>query len=289
MLASLVSDYKEYSQKRNITFIGVCTSTTATVKSMQAQVKTFGLSPFANMLDAGGATGTAYGVPRNAKFQLVVIDGDSKIAYNAPGTYIWSSGPDNGKTIHSTQLEKSLAKYTGILGTDISVPKSMTYSAHLFDLQQFELMDKEMARMLTTSTNADEKRFVSDVHLRVTDHRKARLKQIEDLAENQPVQAYREAMSFVEAFPRAEEMPTVKAIGTKLIANAKVKQEIEAEAGYQRILVPEMKKVTTPAGWTKSIKPLLDGYLTAYGTTEYAAVVKNAVESHRLAVTNKAN
>ena len=256
---------------------------------MQAQVKTFKLSPFANMLDAGGATATAYGVPRNAKFQLVVIDGDSKIAYNAPGTYMWSSGPDNGKAIHVTQLEKSLAKYTGILGTDISVPKSMFQAAHLFDLQQFDLMDQEMGRMLQTSTNPDEKRFANDVHLRVADHRKARLKQIEELAESQPVQAYRDAMSFVEAFPKAEEMPAVKTIGVKLIANAKVKQEIEAEAGYQRILVPEMKKVTTMAGWTKNLKPLLDGYLKTYGTTEYAAIVQNAMESHRLAVSSKPN
>ena len=60
---------------------------------MESQIKQFNLKPFANMLDAGGATGAAYKVPANAPFWLVVIDGGGKIAYNASRGWHWSSPP----------------------------------------------------------------------------------------------------------------------------------------------------------------------------------------------------
>ena len=286
-MTSLVKDYNLFKQNPNITFIGICTSSTGTIKTMASQVKLFNLTPFANMLDAGGATAASYGIPRNSNFRLVVIDGESKIAYNASRGWMWSGGPDAGRPIHHTQVEKSLKQFSGILGTDITVPPSMKQAAHLFDLQQFELLESEMNRVLQSSSNADDKRFAEKARMRVSEHRRARLRQIQEMAADQPIQAYRDAIAFVEAFPRAEEMAAVKSVGAKLISNPKVKQEMDAEAGFHRIMVPEMKKVNSETGWNKTLKPLLDGYMKAFGTTEYAAVVQNAMESHRLAVGRK--
>jgi len=81
-LASLVKDYETYKKLRNVTFVGINTSPTATLKTMESQVKQFNLKPFANMLDAGGATAAGYGVPRSAPFWLVVIDGSGKADIN---------------------------------------------------------------------------------------------------------------------------------------------------------------------------------------------------------------
>ena len=108
-MSSLLKDYDTYKKNRNVTFIGINTSITATLKTMESQVKQFKLQPFANMLDAGGATAAAYNVPKSAPFWLVIIDGGGKIAYNASRGWQWAgSGPDAGKFIHQTQLEKSL-------------------------------------------------------------------------------------------------------------------------------------------------------------------------------------
>ena len=286
MLAGLVSDYTKYKDVRNVTFVGICTSTTGTVKSMTDQVNKFGLKPFANMLDAGGMTAAAYGVPRNAKFWLILLDCEGKIAYSSGGMgWHWTSGPDAGKTVFETQLEASYAKSNGLL-FNAKIPKTMKYAAHLFDLQQFDLMDAEVKKSMTAgSTEEDE--FASLLRAQVAAERRKRLEQIQALARTDPVQGYRDAIAFVEAFPKAPEMNALRTIGQKLSSDPKVQRELQAEAGYQQVMVPVMKRTITPALFDKNMGPLLDGYLKSFGDTKYAEIVKGAVESLKVAVNTK--
>ncbi len=250
---------------------------------MEQQVEQFKLKPFANMLDAGGATATAYGVPRNARFWLVVVDGGGKIAYNASRGWFWASGPNEGRTIHSTQIEKSLGEYPdGILGA--APPPSMEAAAHLYDLQQFGLLEAELKKAEAKSSAPEARDFAALVRRRMADTRAWRKDQIEALSKTDPVQAYREATAFVSAFPSAPERAAVNETGRALLKEPAVKKEIDAEAAYQRMLVPEMKKTTTKDRYAKAVQPLLDAYLRTYGSTQYAAAVRNACEAHRLAV-----
>ncbi len=280
-MAGLVKDYETYKKNRNVTFLGICTSTTATVKSMEQQVEQFKLKPFANMLDAGGATAVAFGVPKNARFWLVVIDGGGKIAYNASKGWTWGgTGANAGRTIHSTQIEKSLAEYPeGILG-QVKPPSEMELAAHYYDLQQFNLLELELRKAGTPEA----KEFAGLVRQRIADTRVWRKDQIEALAKTDPVQAYREATAFAAAFSGAPERSAVNETGRALLKLPEVKKEIDAEAAYHRTLVPEMKKTTTKERFAKMVQPLLDAYLKAFGTTQYATAVKNACEAHRLAV-----
>jgi len=282
-LASLVKDYETYKKFRNITFIGINTSITANLKTVESQVKQFNLKPFANMLDAGGATAAAFDIPKNAPFWITVIDGSGKIAYNASRGWFWADGPDAGKPIHRTQIEKSLKEYPdGILGVK-EIPKDMELAAHYYDLQQFDLLEGELRKAATPAC----KDFADLVRARIAESRKARKEQIEAESKSEPVQAYREATAFVAAFPTAPERPAVNDLGKSLVKLAEVKKEIEAEAAFQQMLVPELKKTTTLARFMKNIQPLLDGYLKSFGSTQYGAAVKVACEAHKLKVSDK--
>ncbi len=287
LLAGLVSDYSTYKNTRNITFIGICTSSTATTKSMAAQVGTFGLKPFANMLDAGGVTSAAYGVPKNAKFWLVLLDGEGKIAYNDAGMgWHWTSGPNTGKTVFQTQLEESFGKSKGLLN-EAAIPATLKYAAHLFDLQQFELMETELNKVVPADATVEQKDFAALLRSKVGELRKQRMGQIVALSKTDPVQAYRDAVAFMEAFPKSPEMPALRTVGSKLSTDAKVQRELAAEAGFQQIMVPVMKRTITPALFDKNMGPLLDSYLKAYGDTRYADVAKSSVDALKLAVNTK--
>ena len=281
-MASLVKDYENYKKTRNVTFIGINTSTIATLKTMESQIKQFKLQPFANMLDAGGATAAAYGVPKSSPFWLVVIDGGGKIAYNASTGWFWSGGPDAGKTIHSTQIAKSLKEYPeGVLGKK-DVPSEMELAAHYFDLQQFDLLEVELRKAATPAA----KEFAEYVRGRIAESRKARKDQIESLASSEPTQAYREATAFAAAFPKAPESATVNDLGKKLQNQPEVKKEIAAEAAFQQSIAPELKKTTTRDRYLKIVQPLVDGYLKAYGSTQFGASIKIACEAHLKKVTD---
>lgn len=280
-MASLVKDYESYKKTRNITFIGINMSPTATQKTMESQIKQFKLGPFANMLDAGGATAAAYGVPKSAPFWLVVIDGGGKIAYNASKGWTWSGGPNDGKYIHNTQIEKSLKEYPeGVLGNK-EIPKEMELAAHYFDLQQFDLLEMEFRKASTPAA----KEFAEYVRARIAESRKARKDQIEALSASNPAQAYREATAFAAAFSKAPESGVVNELGKKLQSQPEVKKEIAAEAAYQATIVPELKKTTTRDRYLKMVQPLVDGYLKAYGSTQFGEAVKIACEAHLKKVT----
>jgi hypothetical protein len=249
---------------------------------MESQVKQFKLQPFANMLDAGGATAAAYSVPKNSPFWLVIIDGGGKIAYNASRGWHWGgSGPDAGKYIHQTQLEKSLKEYPeGILGPK-AVPKEMETAAHYYDLQQFDLLEGELRKFEGKSSMPACKDFADYMRSKIAESRKARKEQIETLSKSEPVQAYREATSFAAAYPAAPERSAVNELGRSLLKMAEVKKEIEAEAAFQQMVVPELKKTSTLDRYVKNVQPLVDGYLKAFGATQYGAAVKIACDAHK--------
>ncbi len=275
-MASLVKDYETYKKLRNVTFVGINTSPTATLKTMESQVKQFNLKPFANMLDAGGATAAGYGVPRSAPFWLVVIDGSGKIAYNASKGWFWGSGPDAGKTIHSTQIAKSLKEYPeGVLGQK-EVPKEMEAAAHYYDLQQFDLLELELRRASSPAAKA----FAEYVRGRIAESRKARKDQIEALSTTDPAQAYREATAFATAFPKAPESAAVNEMGRTLVKQPAVKKEIDAESAFQQMMVPELKRATTKDKYLRFVQPLLESYLKTFGTTQFGAAVKVACDAH---------
>lgn len=283
-MSSLLKDYENYKKLRNVTFIGINNSITTNLKAMESQVKQFKLQPFANMLDAGGATSAAYGVPKNAPFWLVVIDGGGKIAYNASRGWHWAGGPDNGKFIHQTQIEKSLKEYPeGILGSR-EIPKEMALAGHYYDLQQFDLLEGELRKFEGKGGPAGCKEFADYMRSRMAESRKARKEQIETLSSAEPVQAFREATAFAAAFPAAPERAGVNELGRALLKMPEVKKEIDAEAVFQQMLVPELKKTTTFDRFMKIIQPLLDSYLKTYGATQYGQAVKVACEAHKAKV-----
>lgn len=278
MLAGLVSDYELY-KRPGVTFVSICTSMTATTNSLKRQVDIFKLKPFATMLDSGGMTASSYHVPKNAKFWLVVIDGDGKIAYNASQGWI-----QDGKPLHHIQVEKSLSKFTSLL-YDIAPPKDMAEAAHLFELQQFTLMEAELNRVLATTKSSENTAFASNLHKKVVEVRKQRAAQIDVMSATNPVQAYREAVVFVSAFPQCSEIEGLRTMVAKLKRDPKVSEELRAEEAYQFQLVPEMRKTTNMSTFDKKLKPLADSYLQAFGKTDFgSSVVASAVEAHRLAI-----
>ena len=279
-----MADYEKYKNERNITFLGICTSTTATLKSMKRQVNQFHLKPFANMLDAGRATAVAYQVPENASSWLTVIDSEGAIVYNRSGATKWAGGPNDGEWVHHTAIAESLRTSKGIL-TIPNIPAALEPIAHYFDLQQFVLLENSLRRVERGSWK-EGKMFAAQVRKQITEFRENRLRRIQELAEEDPLRAYREAKAFAAAFARAPEKRDVVRIAKTVVRIPEVRKELNAEAAYQRIMVPQMKKASTLSLFTKRIDPLLAGYLKAYGETEYAATVKNAVEAHKRALQN---
>jgi hypothetical protein len=115
--------------------------------------------------------------------------------------------------------------------------------------------------------------------------RKQRVKQIEMLSATNPVQAYREAVVFVSAFPQATEIAALRTMVMNLKKDPKVSEELRAEDAYQVSLVPEMRKTTNISAFDKQLKPLADAYLLTFGKTDFGkSVVVAAVEAQRLAI-----
>ena len=248
--------------------------------AMTTQIEHFKLGPFAHMLDAGGATAAAYHLPRNCNFQLVVIDGGGKIAYSAGSEFSYYAEPN----VHMTKIDKSLNEYPdGLLGAGITVPPGMAKAAHFFNLQRFDLVEQELARVSQGSPSAENMQFAESIRAREAEQRRARLLQIRSLADEQPVQAYREALSFIEAFPKSEEAGAISAVAANLIANPDVKQEIDAEVEYQRVVAPVINKAMSKAE-LKKIEPLLDRYMNIFGNTGYGTVARTAIADRSLLV-----
>jgi hypothetical protein len=281
-LKSILSDYQKYSRTRNMTFISVCCSMTATLQAMERQVSQFRLTPFPTMLDSAGATAHAYKVPKGYGTWIIVIDGDGKIAYSDSKGWFWSGGPDKGKLVHHTMIENSAKNAPGILGIP-KVPPVAELSAHYYDLQQFLLAEAEIKRLEKLPAE-DVKSFAATLREKIADVRKKRLSEIEEMSKTTPVHAYREAIAFVAAFPTSPERAPMNDIGKGLQKEAAVKSELQAEDAYRRIVVPELMKAPKgTADFDLRVAPLLKGYLKTYGTTEYAAAVTDGVEGYKMA------
>lgn len=181
--------------------------------------------------------------------------------------------------IHQTQLEASLAKHPGILGIK-EIPAGMETVAHCFDLQQFLLLEAELKKAEGKEKPDAFQYFAMRVRDRVEEVRKARAEQIAALAGSEPLQAYREAESFVAAFPAAPEKAAVSQVARNAMKQPAVKKELQAENAYRQVFVPEMKKARSQSSFLKKVEPLLEGYLKTYGDTRYAEVAKGAVEAH---------
>jgi hypothetical protein len=283
-LASLVKDYDETGKARNITFIGINMSRTGDARSIAPQVKRYKLGPFANMIDAGGATANAYKVPANAPNWLTVIDSNGQVVYNASKGWKWGGGPNNGKFIHHTEMAAALKKSKGILPL-YELPDELKQAAHLYDLQQFHLVLPELKMAKRKAKNNATVDAVSGfMEKKIFSHGKLRRGQLKTLATTKPVQAYREAMAFVKAFPRLDGSSDIKKMARDLAKDKKVKKELYAESVYKRMVVPTMKKCRTPAMFDRKLAPLFKQFMNVYGETEFSGVVKKAVDAHEAAV-----
>lgn len=281
-LKSILTDYAKYSKTRNITFITVCCSMTATMQQLERQAQQFRLSPFPTMLDAAGATAHAYKVPKGYGTWIIIIDGDGKIAYADSKGWYWSGGVDKGKLVHHTMIENSAKKAPGILALP-NVPEIAEQAAHYYDLQQFLLAETEIKRLEKLPAE-DLKAFAGTLREKISDVRKKRLEEIQEMSKTTPVQAYREAVAFVAAFPASPERAPMNELGKSLQKEPAVKSELQAEDAYRRIVVPELlKSPKGTADFEQRVAPLLKGYLKTYGTTEYAAAVTDGVEGYKMA------
>jgi hypothetical protein len=281
-LSSLLKDYETYKKNRNVTFIGINTSITANLKTMESQVKQFKLQPFANMLDAGGATPRPITSQERSPSGSSILDGGGKIAYNASRGWSWSDGPDAGKFIHQTQLEKSLKAVSG------RHPR----------LQGGAQGDGDgRATTTTCSSSTSSRSSCASTKARAACRRarsspstsagrspraaRPRKEQIEALSKSEPIQAYREAIAFATAYPAAPERAAVNELGRSLLKTPEVKKEIEAGGHFQQIVVPELKKTSDVRPLHEERPALLDGYLKTFGATQYGAAVKIACEAHK--------
>lgn len=285
----MAGDYEKYRKTRNLTFIGINTSRTSNQKTVAAQVEQYKLKPFANMIDAGGATAMAYSVPKNAPNWLVVIDGDGKIAYNASKGWRFTGGENTGKFCHQVAIDESIARSKGILGID-NLPEHLFTAAHFFDLQQFMLIEPELKRVQSAhQKDPDIKNLISAFHDRIAASRHARVERIKDLCDTNPLQGYREAVAFVQAFGDAPERTEVNDLGKKALKDKSVQRELQAEEDFNKILVPIMSRTSTLTLFDSNLKPALASFLKAYHDTKYAQVAEIAVTAHGDAIRNPNN
>ena len=282
-IKSMMADYDKYSKLRNMTFISICRSMTATLKQVEKDVHQFNVHPMPTMLDAGGATAHAYKVPKEYSTWIVIIDPEGKIIYNRNKGWTWTGGPDAGKQVHHTMIEGSQKKSPGILNKK-EIPGEAALAAHLYDLQQFQVAELELKKFEAKKATDELKEFGGYLREKIAETRKKRLEDIQQLSSTAPVQAYREAVAFVAAFPNCPERTPMNDIGRNLAQNPAVKKELQAEDAYRRIILPELVK--SPKGtaeFTQRVQPALDGFLKVFGGTEYATAVTDGVEGYKMA------
>lgn len=272
----MVQDYKHYAKGRNITFVSICTSLTATMKTLAADVEKLKIAPFATMLDAGGTTAELYNLPRNRNFQLVVIDGSGMIVYSGGSVISYMGDQGAQKRIHNTKIENSLTDNPrGILG-EVEIPPAMTQAAHLYDLQQFGLMEQEIKRA-AEGGDAGVLKCAEILQKRAADCQHVRLLEIKANSNDFPTQAYRESTFFADAFPNSDDAAAARELSSSLLAKPKVKREVDAELEYMRVVATELKQAGTQDAFLK-LKPVIESYMKSFGTTRYAQTVVNAAE-----------
>jgi len=281
-LTSLVRDYDSYRDQRDVSFIAVNMSRTADIKTVQRQADEYGLKPFPIMLDAGGMTAAAYDVPINEPNWLVILDHEGQVIYNASKGWYWTSGPNANRKIHEVQIEEALAVAPGILQDD--VPKGMELVAHYFDLRQFHLVEEELERQLARQGDSEHQAFADALRERIDQERQARVQDIRDLADREPLRAFREAISFVKAFPKAPERREVNRLGRELMKADAVAAELKAERAFREVMVPLLRKHQDPGSFRRKVRPAADAFSKHFQDTEFAEVAAATVEAHSVAV-----
>ncbi|MCY3021582.1 MAG: hypothetical protein NTW87_21415 [Planctomycetota bacterium] len=273
-MARLAKDYQTYKTKPNITFVGINTCSSNTEAKLRGQVTQLKLTPFAHVLDNTGSISAAYGVDPAYVLTIVVVDGDGKIDTGVR---------HRGTTGPIIAVEACLPTAKGILA-DVKVPAGAEQAAHLYNLQQLDLMDVELAKL---NQSAEAKTFKDALKKRTDDYTQKRLPELTAMADTDPLGAYFECQVFVRAFSRSKEAGGARNLISKLSGNAKVKTELEAEAAYQQVVAPELAKTTNMALYDKKIKPLMDGYLRKYGETAFATAMAGLHEQLRKSASAK--
>lgn len=282
-LKDVMSDYNKYEKSRNITFVSICMSMTATLKQVEKYADQYKVHPLPTMLDAGGATSHAYKVPKNYFSWVVVIDAEGKIVYTRNKGWYYINADGSHTLVHHREIENCLKTAPGILGRK-TVPTGGEAAAKMFEMQQFQLAEFEIKKADARKPSDELKEFTGYLSGKIADTRKQRLAEAQELAKTSPVQAYREAVAFVAAFPSSPERSPMNDLGKSLIQDPKVKKELQAEDAYRRILVPELVK--TPKGtaeFAARVQPALDAFNKVYGDTQYAAAVTDGVEGYKMA------
>jgi hypothetical protein len=276
-LARLVKDYQTYSKaKPNVTFVGINTSAGIPEKKMRAQIDEYALKPFANVADTVGSIAAAYAVPAKVPYTLVIVDADGNIACNIDQYLIMGGDKDNPYYKYQKLIDEGCKACKGILG-DTKAPAGAESAAHLFNLQQFDQLDMELARL----KGSDSQAFKDAIKAKITEYTAKRIKELQTLGEGNALAAYRETLAFAKAFPKCKELSTAQSLAQKLNGNPKVKKENEAESAFQQVLTPELNKTTTGAAYDKKVKPLLDAFIQRYGDTEFGASIKVSQEEVR--------
>src|SRR5947209_4399914 len=92
---------------------------------------------------------------RGVKGNTVVLN-----FWNRNKGWSWSSGPDKDKLVHHTNIEESQKASPGILDRK-TIPVDAGPLAHLYDLQQFQLLELEMKKIDGRKPNDEMKEFIS--------------------------------------------------------------------------------------------------------------------------------
>lgn len=276
-MARLVKDYQTYSKaKPNVTFVGINTSAGITEKKLRADIDQYGLKPFANVADTMGSIAAAYAVPTKVPYTIVIVDAEGKIASNVDQFVYYNGDKNNPYFNYQKLIDEGCKACKGILG-DTKVPAGGENAAHLFNLQQFDQLDAELARL----NGPDSQAFKDAIKAKITEYTAKRAKELEALGQTNPLAAYRETLAFAKAFPKCKELSTAQSLAQKFGNDPKVKKENAAETAFQQVIAPELLKTTTMAAYDKKVKPLLDGFLQRYGDTEFGASAKIAQEEFR--------
>ena len=256
-MARLAKDYQTYKSKLNVTFVGINTDPLSSESRLRSQIKENNFVPFAHLWEPTGVLAAAYGVSPHFPCTIVIVDAEGKIA-----------GP-------ARTLDAFLANAKGILD-GIKVPAGCEQAAHLFNLQQFDLMDAELAKVTQTP---EIKAFKEALKAKVAEYTARRATELTAMADSNPLTAYRETIAFAKAFGRAKEISAVQTLNSKLANLPKVKKENEAASAYQQLVAPALAKAQSLVAYNKNVQPLMDGYLQRYGDTECGQAMKDLAEA----------
>jgi hypothetical protein len=228
-----------------------------TEKRIRAQIEELNLKPYAHVLDNTGTICAAFGVSWKAPLTIVIVDGSGKMTTKG--------------------LDACLPSAKGIL-SDLKVPAGAEQAAHMYSLQQFDLMEQEFAKV---APSPDVKAFREALKKKTDDYTARRVPELVAMSSTDPLAAFHETNAFLKAFRSAKEAGAASSLASKLASNPVVKKELDAEAMYQQLVAPEVVKATTAAVYDKKVKPLMDGYAQRFAGSKFAEAMKTVNDAYR--------